>query len=434
MNQYGGEKGASAAQLLVEVVSDITQTLEDNRAGLVLSVIDYSKAFNRLDHYKCLQAFERKGASTETLGLLAAFLSNRKMTVRVGETKSKPRNVNAGAPQGSVLGCYLFNIGTDDLDEHNPDPNGPNQEEAHSETLNRTDDYPAASTPVRVRSVDEPAASPIVGAGVQSFALLPRVANVPPWIKKPKDPAYSQGELKSYKFVDDGVNSNKVNMRQARLLTEDGAFFKEIVDIRTQNHLERVTARAEERGMLINASKTGLMLVSAATSFEARVRVQVGGETIKGSNSLKILGVTIDSDLSFRSHIERIAAKMRAKTWALTKLRKKGLSEEKLLRAYKCLIRPTVEYAAPAWHSLLTAAQAAELEKQQVQALKNIYGPNISANKLRKKAAVELLSKRRENLVLKLAKKSVNNPRSSHWFQERKRHAYARRIGVNYPR
>ena len=183
-----------------------------------------------------------------------------------------------------------------------------------------------------------------------------------------------------------------------------------------------------------HAAKTGLMLVSAATSFEARVRVQVNGQTITRTDSIKILGVTLDSDLSFRTHVEKIAAKARSKTWALSKLKKRGLSKEKLLRAYKCLIRPTTEYAAPAWHSLLTAGQAAELEKQQVQALKNIYGPGLSANKLRQKANLDLLSKRRDVLVLKFAKKSVSNPRTRHWFRERRRPTYVRRIGVKYPK
>ena len=133
-NQYGGEKGASSTQLLIEVISDITGTLEDNRAASVLSAIDFSKVFNRLDHEKCLKTFSNKGASTQILALLTAFLSGRKMTVRVGTESSQLRNVNAGAPQGSVLGCYLFNIGVDDLE----DEQGtllPAQEEAHQETL-----------------------------------------------------------------------------------------------------------------------------------------------------------------------------------------------------------------------------------------------------------------------------------------------------------
>ena len=66
--------------------------------------------------------------------------------------------------------------------------------------------------------------------------------------------------------------------------------------------------------------------------------------------------------------------------------------------------------------------------------MKNIYGPSISANKLREKAGVELLSKRRETLVTKFAHKSVTNPRTSGWFKERRAPTYSRRAGVNYPK
>ena len=38
-------------------------------------------------------------------------------------------------------------------------------------------------------------------------------------------------------------------MRKAKLLVEDSVFFKEVVDTRTQGHLEHVRRRAEERGM-----------------------------------------------------------------------------------------------------------------------------------------------------------------------------------------
>ena len=73
------------------------------------------------------------------------------MTVRIGKEQSEPRPVNAGAPQGSVL----FNIGVDDLEE-DYGCEEELQQEAHQETLGRTDDFPAASTPIRVRETNEP--------------------------------------------------------------------------------------------------------------------------------------------------------------------------------------------------------------------------------------------------------------------------------------
>lgn len=223
-------------------------------------------------------------------------------------------------------------------------------------------------------------------------------------------------------------------MRRARLLVEDGVNFKEIVDTKTQALLRHVSERAREKGMSINEKKTGLMLVSAATSFQARTRVSLDEETIHGKDCMKVLGVTLTNDLSFYEHVEKIAAKTRAKTWALSKLRRKGLSEKNLIKTYKCLIRPSLEYAAAAWHSLLTAGQSALLERQQSQALKNIFGPSLSAATLRKKADIETLHSRREALVTRFAKKSLANPRTNHWFKERPVPSYARRSGVRYPK
>ena len=89
-NQYGGIKGSSVNHLLVDLWNDIATNLEDGRAATLITAIDYAKAFNRLSFQHCLESFARKGASSQTVSLLASFLSNRTMSVRVGQAWSEP--------------------------------------------------------------------------------------------------------------------------------------------------------------------------------------------------------------------------------------------------------------------------------------------------------------------------------------------------------
>ena len=357
------------------------------------------------------------------------------MTVRVEGELSTKRPVNAGAPQGSVLGCFLFNMGVDDLEEgfNEPEPED-HQRDFHDETHGRTDDFPATSTPVRVREPSEITMSPMQPTQRPQFEILPRVANVPHWVHKPKDPKIKMNPIRLYKFVDDGINSSSVNMRKAKLLVEEGVFFKEVVDIRTEALLNHIAENAQTKGMRINAKKTSIMCISAASSFNPRIRAVVQNQTVIGLDSMKILVVTLNCDGSFRSHVEDLRSKLRRRTWALAKLRKKGLAEEKLIRCYKALIRPVVEYASPVWHSSITSKQSEKLERQQGQALKNIYGVGQSLAKMRVRADIPSLRTRRENACLKFITKCQSNQRCRDWFQEKEASVYPRRQRTRYPR
>ena len=137
-----GEPGCGAEHFLVRAMDKITGALEDNRAAVVLTSVNLSKAFNHLGYRSCLNSFAKKGASTGILKILAGFMLGRLMTVKAGKEKSCLRPVNAGAPQGSLLGCYLFNVGID----------------TEQESLAASADYPACSTPTRVSGQSRPLA------------------------------------------------------------------------------------------------------------------------------------------------------------------------------------------------------------------------------------------------------------------------------------
>ena len=102
--------------MLIETTQYVTSALEDNRAAVKATSMDYSKAFNRLNHLSCIGSFMDKGASGHVLKLIAGFLIGLTMVVKVGATRSHPRSVTTGALQGSVLGAYLFNIGIDSIE------------------------------------------------------------------------------------------------------------------------------------------------------------------------------------------------------------------------------------------------------------------------------------------------------------------------------
>ena len=72
--QYGGLKGCGVDHFLIQSWDKILRILEDNRASVNLISVDYSKAFNRMLHQACLEAFNKKGASNQTLGLIHSFL------------------------------------------------------------------------------------------------------------------------------------------------------------------------------------------------------------------------------------------------------------------------------------------------------------------------------------------------------------------------
>ena len=72
-NQYGGQPGCSTYHFLADTIDQVTEHLEDSRAASVLTSIDYSKAFNRIEHLPLLLAFKKKGAPTYLIKVLSNF-------------------------------------------------------------------------------------------------------------------------------------------------------------------------------------------------------------------------------------------------------------------------------------------------------------------------------------------------------------------------
>ena len=72
--------------------------------------LDFSKAFDTVNHTILLSYLEAYGIRGIPLSWFHSYLSNRREYVALGEVKSPKLTMFCGIPQGSTLGPLVFNI------------------------------------------------------------------------------------------------------------------------------------------------------------------------------------------------------------------------------------------------------------------------------------------------------------------------------------
>ena len=218
-NQFSGVKGSSTEHYLVELWQKVLENKEDPRACSLITSIDYSKAFNRLNYNHCVRCLIAKGADVNLVQIVASFLSNRVMRVKVGSSLSVPSPVNGEVPQGSLLGVFLFNLLIDDFEAYSADV----------AEYNPVDDHPVVQ--------------PVPGAPHDAPVELKPTARD----NRHKTP-FCPEPLQVLKYVDGNVINEKVNFDTVRV---DEAAVKDKHAVRTQNLFRRVTFQAEGNGMKV---------------------------------------------------------------------------------------------------------------------------------------------------------------------------------------
>ena len=231
------------------------------------------------------------------------------MTVKLSISKSSPRIVNAGAPQGSVLGTYVFNIATDDLEDnftytdHEPTPNTDLTflETAAEETF-------AHSTPQHQSVTLAPDSSPIPPSG-QNFVLKPNTVNVPNKLKKRIEPTWRDKPIAVCKFVDDNLQVEKLDMMSQQTYQDEQTFKNPCVNKR-ECIFRHISERATRKGLMVNSKKTNLLVMSASRSYQAKAHFyDQNGQRIDSTDSLKTLGFIFNEKADLSTQVEKIPAK-----------------------------------------------------------------------------------------------------------------------------
>ena len=452
LSQFGGLKGVGTDHIMSELLTKTLEDLDDCRGAVTVMSVDYKKAFNHMNYRQCLLSMAKKGSSNQALKIAAGFLRERSIRTKVGDTYSSNRPLRGGAPQGTKSGNFFFTISIDEVEceltpsisEIHGEPGREDVQEAQAEGTEHNEVSTPSSSGTRIadqvssgndsiandeRSFDPDSSFNVARTDLRQYRstatdFLNDTVPDPGLASSQDDHELALGfpggwknkPTWAFKYVDDVTLGGRNLLDHATRHITTGKERRTIHAGALQKKFETVYEKSKELGMKINPDKTQLICISPAINYEVKSFVRIDGEIINSSDTLKILGFTLDTKCTLNAHLTTIKTKFAKRVWVIRHLKRAKLEEGKLVRVYCSFIRPCLEYLCATFNGMLNSSQSKALERMQSIALKTVFGWNKSYRQCLEESGLQTLAARRYDICLNFAKKTEANPRFSHWF------------------
>ena len=357
--QYGNEEGLSVQHYIVKLLHQVLTSLERNSQSeafaVVMSMVDWSKAFDRQSHVLGVHSFIDNGVHPSLIPVLLSFFQERTMQVKLYGKLSRNRKLPGGGPQGDILGIIEYksqsNDNTDFLD-----------------------------TESKFKYIDDLSVLEVLNmvlCGISSYNSKQQVPS------------------------DIGISNHYINNR----------------NFKTQDYLTQISKWTTQKQMKLNCQKSNYMIFNFTRNFQFNTRLYLDNNLLEEVKETRLLGVILNSNMTWHSNTRDIVKRCYQRMLILRKLSQFSVPVEELVHIYCMYIRSVAEQSSVVWSSALTRGEEYDLERVQKVALRVIFKDcYLSYEWALSTTNLPTLKARRAQLSLKFALKCTKNSRVSDMF------------------
>ena len=171
-----------------------------------------------------------------------------------------------------------------------------------------------------------------------------------------------------------------------------------------------------KNGLQISTLKTKVIYWSKTKNKNHPKHIQIDGQKIEISKSVKYLGVIIDNKLNWNEHIQTAVNKCKKALFSAKRAigNKWGISPKQMMWIYKTIIIPILSYGAVIWAMNLTKSQIRKINTIQTLAQHMITRCKTSTPKVLLNTLLNMLPM--ENKVESIAlKRAITLKTERHW-------------------
>ena len=375
-DQFGGRRGHSVAHYLIEVQNAILYNQDlDQPFATMLSAIDISKGFNLLEHNELITRISDMGCPGWLIKILVSYFSGRSLQIRWQSKISRKMPLNSGAGQGNLLGLFCFCV------MFNGAGPKPSQE-------------PIGEVMTRTRKKRQP-----IKTGKKK------------WVD---DCTVTDSLRLNKKLV---LDSRPKSIGPAEFHNRTGQMLPQEHNT-MQSELIRFNEYCRLSKLTINQEKSKTMLFNRARNHDFSPELYITpGNRLEVVEEMKLVGYQLRSDMRTTSNTEYIIKRAWKRMWVVRRLKTLGASEKELLSVLKAQVLSVLQFATPAWSTLITQRESAQIESVLKTGLYLVYGQTYGTFSFAlKQANMSSMSEQRRKTFYNFTKGCIKSNKFKIWF------------------